>query len=266
MPVDNSLPAFTHIPASAQRGLFCFGDHASKDIPPHYNGLGLSKTDKQRHIAWDIGTAALCYYFAQKLGAEIYIANFSRLLIDANRACSDSSLIPTHSDGSDIRANINLTKSQRQQRIAQFYTPYHNGLTQALDDVQRRFCDPLIVSVHSFTPQLKANPSLCRTLDIGLLWKADLLSTQRFNKALYAVHPYQIELNAPYSAFDLNHSMDYHISNRNVRHLTLEIRQDLINTPKAVARMGAHLTQALKKLAPLQNNENSNTSDSFAPM
>ena len=41
-------------------------DHASKFIPPELNNLGLSGEDLTRHIAWDIGAAAVAEILSQR--------------------------------------------------------------------------------------------------------------------------------------------------------------------------------------------------------
>ena len=60
------------------------------------------------------------------------------------------------------------------------------------------------------------------------------------------IHPYKIELNEPYSAIKLNHTMDRHVILRGLRHITLEVRQDLIDTEAKALLMAGHLSQALK--------------------
>ena len=60
-------------------------DHASNYIPSKYKNLGLNKNQIQRHIAWDIGVAAVAKKLSKKLNATVIMSGYSRLLIDCNR-------------------------------------------------------------------------------------------------------------------------------------------------------------------------------------
>lgn len=241
--MDN-MKAYEHIAAQQNVSLFIFGDHASRYIPPKLNNLGLSGVDLTRHIAWDIGTAdiirALCKHFA----CAGQLAALSRLVIDLNRDINTGGLIPVESDGTHIPGNQNLSKSQRQQRIDNFYTPYHNALSDELD---KRRDDPLVISMHSFTP--KPLTGAARDVDIGLLVKHDVETAQKFADVMKRIAPqFTMGMNEPYSAFDLNYTVDAHIGPRGLRHLAIELRQDHIDNQSGVQQMIHHLIKAISAL------------------
>ena len=238
-----SQSPFTVIPAQSGSAVFCFCDHACKAVPEEYQDLGLSAADLNRHIGWDIGAADLTRMFCITFGAAGLLADFSRLLIDPNRSIDSANLIPEISDGTPIPANQNLSSAERQHRIDTYYEPYHLALEAELDKAERRFIDPLIISIHSFTP--KPSTGKTRELDIGLLWKVDENKAVRVKAEIERIHPYKIELNEPYSALKLNHTMDRHVIPRGLRHITLEIRQDLIDTTAKAQIMADHLSTAL---------------------
>ncbi len=231
------------LPAKTNSPVFVFCDHATNHIPTGLNKLGLSDKDLNRHIAWDIGAEALTRQFCKTYGAAGLLAGFSRLVIDPNRAVNDKGSIPQVSDGTLIPGNQDLSRTAHKARIEQFYTPYHTALETQLDEAQARFVDPLIISIHSFTPEMANGQK--RALDIGLLWKADPDKAHRLKAEIERINPYHVELNEPYSALRLNHTIDYHVISRGLRHTTLEVRQDLIDTEAKALVMAKHLTKAL---------------------
>ncbi len=231
------------LPAKSNSPVFVFCDHATNHIPESLNNLGLNDVDLSRHIAWDIGAETLTRQFCKTYGAAGLLAGFSRLVIDPNRVVDTDGSIPEISDNTIIPGNQNLNANQKNKRIEQFYKPYHNALEAQLDAAQARFIDPLIISIHSFTPEMASGQK--RELDIGLLWKADPDKAHRLKAEIERIHPYHIELNEPYSALHLNHTIDHHVIARGLRHTTLEIRQDLIDTEAKALAMAEHLTKAL---------------------
>jgi len=231
------------LPAKSNSPVFVFCDHATNHVPTGLNKLGLSDADLCRHIAWDIGAETLTRQFCKTYGAAGLLAGFSRLVIDPNRVVDTNGSIPEISDNTHIPGNQNLTSEQKNKRVEQFYIPYHNALEAQLDAAQARFIDPLIISIHSFTPEMASGQK--RELDIGLLWKADPDKAHRLKAEIERIHPYHVELNEPYSALHLNHTIDHHVIARGLRHTTLEIRQDLIDTEAKALVMAEHLTDAL---------------------
>ena len=235
--------AFESIPAVKNTPLFIFGDHASKHIPAEYDNLGLSGDDLTRHIAWDIGTETIVRELCAHFGCAGQVAGVSRLVIDLNRDPEAAGLIPVTSDGTDIDANKNLSGAARQDRIDRFYGPYHAAVGTALDRLE----DPLVLSVHSFTPQPKTGGF--RPTDIGLLVKDDVKSAEQFRDGLINTMPhFTIGMNKPYSAYDLNHTIDANVAPRGLRHLAIELRQDHIGTDKKARDMARDLAVLLEPL------------------
>ena len=235
--------AFHSIPAVKDTPLFIFGDHASKHIPAEYNHLGLSGDDLTRHIAWDIGTETLVRELCAHFGCGGQLAGVSRLVIDLNRELDMEGLIPPQSDGTQIEANQNLSPAQRQDRIERFYNPYHAALGAELDKLE----DPLVLSIHSFT----SKPDLgdYRLVDIGLLVKHDEDSAEQFREMFMRLgRAFTIGINEPYSAYDLNHTVDAAIAPRGLRHLAIEICQDHIDTEEKARDIAAVLADRLEGL------------------
>lgn len=241
-------PIFDSIEAKTARPLFFFADHASFHVPEHYNFLGLHSDEFYRHIGWDIGTELVARNLCERFGVGGHFATHSRLLIDVHRSPDATDLIPAISDGTIIPGNVKISDAERQRRIATYHTPYHAGLANAIDGVCATTIDPIIISIHSFTPTPRMGEP--RTLDLGMLWKANEMSSACFADHLRAVHPYKVGLNVPYSGLRFNHTIDHHVIPRGLRHLTFEIRKDLINSPDGIAAMSKHLAQALLRFEP----------------
>ena len=103
-------------------------DHASNYIPRKYRKLGISDSDLESHIAFDIGAKNLTINLAKKLKQSYFLSNFSRLLIDPNRKKTDTELIKVRSFGVEIPENLHISTQEREYRIKFFYNYYHKNL------------------------------------------------------------------------------------------------------------------------------------------
>ena len=63
-------------------------DHASNEVPPELENLGLDRDDFTRHIAYDIGAAKLTRALADLAAAPAILARWSRLVVDLNRGAA----------------------------------------------------------------------------------------------------------------------------------------------------------------------------------
>ena len=231
------------IDATKHTPLFVFGDHASKHIPAEFDNLGLHGDDLTRHIAWDIGTETIVRELCAHFGCAGQLASVSRLVIDLNRDLDMPGLIPVVSDGTLIPGNENLSDAARQDRIERFYNPYHAALAEALETLN----DPLVLSVHSFTS--KPDMGDARWLDIGLLVKHDEDSAEQLREMFMRLgRNFTIGMNEPYSAHDLNHTIDAHVAPRSLRHLAIEICQDHIDAEDKARDIAGVLADRLEPL------------------
>lgn len=231
------------ISARGNQELFIFGDHASKHIPAEYADLGLTGDDLTRHIAWDIGTEVIIRRLCETFGCAGQLAGVSRLVVDFNRDVSSPSIIPEVTDGTKVPGNEALSSAEKEARIAKYHTSYHQALRDNLDAL----ANPFILSVHSFTP--KPRNGALRETDIGLLVKDDEESADKLLKSfLTSEHDFNIGINQPYSAYDLNYTIDRHAAPRALRHLAIEIRQDHIDTDEKAKAMADIFAQRLSSV------------------
>jgi len=209
-----------------QSPAFLFCDHATNALPAQYGSLGLSGEQISDHIAYDPGAAALTEMLGERLNARTVYCGFSRLLIDPNRGQERDDLVVEESDSVCVAGNQNLSWEEREHRINTYYRPYHEFLDHELEAHTHVVSDPLIVSIHSFCRALRCRESH-RPWQVGILWKDDQNSACTVIEALRH-HGLSVGDNEPYSAKTYNYTVDRHVGARGLRHLTLEIRQDLI--------------------------------------
>ena len=113
-------------------------DHASNRVPRALDHLGLPPAELERHIAWDIGAAALTRRLARHFDAPAVLAGYSRLVIDCNRPLDDEQSILPLSDGTTIPGNRGLTAEAAAGRAAACFHPYHRACAAVLDATEAR--------------------------------------------------------------------------------------------------------------------------------
>ena len=116
-----------------------------------------------------------------------------------------------------------------------FHAAYHAALSQKISALMT----PFAISIHSFTPHPLTGD--LRDVEIGLLVKHDPRSAERFLTAAQSANtPYDMRVNEPYSAYELNYTVDRHLG-ADIPHLNIEVRQDLIATDQTARDMADHL-------------------------
>jgi predicted N-formylglutamate amidohydrolase len=241
-------PVFQTHGTFGEAPIFFFCDHATPRIPDEFHNLGLDARFLQTHIAYDIGAKDLTLALADHFGARAITSDFSRMLVDPNRSMDRDDHIPAVSDGIEIPGNQGLTAVAREERIHRFFEPYHQALAEEIDAARGALSDPLLVSVHSFTPRLHTTHE-DRPWHVGILWAHDEPTAKRFITALRERAPdYRVGDNEPYDARGFNYTIDRHIKPLGLRHLTLEVRQDLIADAQGIAAMSRLLAGAIGDL------------------
>lgn len=216
-------------------------DHASCRIPRVLENLGLTAAQLQDHIGWDAGAADLTLRLSELLDAPLVLANYSRLLIDCNRAPEHPDSIPETSDGVRILGNLKLTPEQRRERRVNLFDPYHRAINALIES--REPVRPALVAIHSFTPMLQGK---LRPWSIGVCYGTDrrlsdlLLESLRKNpgNGVGDNQPYRIEQGVDYT-------LPYHASKRGLPHVMLEMSRDQLGTSHHVQQWAQQLAQAL---------------------
>lgn len=201
-------------------------DHASNFVPDWINGgdLGLPPEDMRRHIAHDVGAAGVAKALADALDSPAILSDFSRLVIDPNRGADDPTLMMKLYDGSIIPANRHAGAEELQRRMDRLYTPYHN----ALAEIAARRTDTVILSIHSFTPQLRGRPP--RPWQVGVLYShRDERLAHTTLARLNAEADLCVGDNEPYSGHLPGDAVDRHSLQHGRPNVLIELRNDLIS-------------------------------------
>jgi predicted N-formylglutamate amidohydrolase len=230
------------ISGSLSAGVLFICDHASNALPARYGGLGLSPTDLERHIAYDIGAAHLTRRLAELFGAPAVLTRFSRLLIDANRGARDPTLVMRISDGAIVQGNASIDAAEIQHRLACFWTPYRRKVAELLDAMTSNGPIPALVSLHSFTPQWKYQ---VRPWQVGVLWDGDPRLAAPLICALRA-DGLIVGDNEPYDGALPGDTLNELGTDRGLAHLLLELRQDLLGERAAAEAWADRIASPLR--------------------
>lgn len=211
-------------------------EHASHQIPHSFNGLELSREAGESHAAWDPGAMAVAKHLSIGLDAVLIASKVSRLVYDCNRPPTAADAMPSRSELFDIPGNKNLTQSERDERVEAFYRPFQ----QALHSMVQRTSNPIIITIHSFTPVYHGQ---MRSVEIGILHDTDT----RFADAMMHTAPAHttanVQRNDPYGPEDgVTHTLKEHAIKDGHLNVMLEIRNDLIETADQQNEMAVLLT------------------------
>lgn len=109
----------------------------------------------ESHRGWDPGALRMARAIARRLGAPLFHATVSRLLVELNRSLGHPSLFSAFTR--------DLPRADRERILEEHYFPYRREAESAIAAGGR----VLHLSVHSFTPVLDGK---VRSVDVGLLY------------------------------------------------------------------------------------------------
>ena len=225
--------------------IFLVCEHAGRAVPQRLGDLGVSPSDMDRHIAWDVGAGPVARLMAENLGATLVRQNFSRLVIDCNRPLDAESCIPPVSDQTPVPANQGLSESQRRRRFDDIHRPFHDRVAGLLDARAGQGRPTLLVAVHSYTKRLNGGPE--RPWHLGLLYNRDDTLAHRLMPHLAKRAPdLNLVFNEPYSVDDYtDYTIPVHGETRGLPHVLLEIRNTEIRDDAGQAYWAGLLSDAL---------------------
>ncbi|MCW2388302.1 putative N-formylglutamate amidohydrolase [Sphingobium sp. B11D3B] len=217
--------------------LLIIADHASNHVPEDID-LGLPAAVLEEHVAVDIGVAQVARLLVDQGGCCAILGGVSRLVIDYNREADSAGLVPVHSDGHHIEGN---STAEVADRLARFYDPYHAEVAALAGEGHR----PFLLSLHSFTPQLRSRPEEARPWDIGVLYNQDDRGA-RIAIPLLAAAGLVVGDQEPYSGKLLNATMNRHAEAHGRPYLGIEMRQDLVSDSAGQARLAGIIGPVLR--------------------
>ena len=130
------------------------GCHLPADIRGQMTPAGLALPDTDWHVAE-------LYGFARERGASMLVANYSRYVIDLNRPASDEALYPGQLAtglcplqtfaGEDIYSSPAIDADELQRRVATFWQPYHDQITNVITATREKHGYALLWDAHSIS-------------------------------------------------------------------------------------------------------------------
>jgi predicted N-formylglutamate amidohydrolase len=228
------------VPGSLESGILILCDHASNAVPQDLGDLGLPESEFERHIAYDIGAAAVTRSLARRLGAPAILTQFSRLVIDPNRGRDDPTLVMRLSDGAVVPGNAKVDEAEVQRRIARFYDPYDDAIADAIHRAMAAGHPPI----------WRGWP---RPWHVGILWDADDRFAKPLLRALEAEDGLVVGDNEPYDGALAGDTVDRHAAIRGLANALIEIRQDLIASGEGAEEWADRFARLLKPLAGQAN-------------
>lgn len=223
-------------------GILVVADHASNRVPADID-LGIDPALLDQHVAIDIGVAGVAARLAERAGIAAFLGNVSRLVCDYNRDEHAPAIIPIASDGHAIPGN-RLTHEAHEARLDRFFRPYHAALAALLDSAP----PALILSLHSFTPQLLQRPDEIRPWQVGVLYNEDDRAA-RLAIPLLEAEGLVVGDQQPYSGKLLNATMNRHAEAEERPYLGVEVRQDQIRDAQGQALWAERLARICNAVA-----------------
>jgi predicted N-formylglutamate amidohydrolase len=212
-------------------------EHASRFIPSELNSLGLDAEGAKSHIAWDPGAMAIAEGISRRLDAVLVASQVSRLVYDCNRPPGAEGAVPERSEFVDIPGNQNLGQAGRDIRIAQVYEPFRANLAAIIAAANG---PAIIVTIHSFTPIYNGK---ARDVELGILHDTDARLADAMLMNTHRHTLLDVRRNEPYGPEDgVTHTLHENAVRAGLHNVMIEIRNDLITTPREQDAMAATLS------------------------
>ncbi len=225
-------------------------EHAVNTVPKEYQHLFENKDAVlASHRGLDLGSRVIAEHLQQNLHCECTLATVTRLLIDCNRSLHHVRCFSQYS-----RA---LPQDEKQTIINQYYLPYRNKVTKAIQQHIDNGKQVLHVSVHSFTPVLNNKH---RKASIGLLYDSDRHAEKEVAREWHHLirqetPDYKIRMNYPYSGKSdgFTSTLRGVYDEQDYLGLELECNQGLLIQHDTLQAMAAVITRSLSQLLQLLN-------------
>jgi predicted N-formylglutamate amidohydrolase len=237
-------PAVSESGAQATSSFVIVVDHASNLIPRSLGTLGLTATELQRHIAWDIGALDVARQVASALDAVLIAQNYSRLVIDCNRDPKAATSIPLVSEHTHVPGNAALRDEDRDARRREIFEPYHERIRAVLDARRAAGRPTILVAQHTMTDVFKG---MGRAMHAAVLYNREPRFARLVRDMLRRESGLVVADNEPYFLSDeTDYTIPQHGEARVIPHVEIEIRQDLVRECDGLGQWAARITSALR--------------------
>lgn len=226
-------------------GPFVIGcEHAGNRIPESMKPFGLRDAQLSRHIAWDIGAAALTEYLSVSLNSPAILQRYSRLVYDCNRTRDHDGAFVIDADGTYVKANDNLSESQKLDREFTFYRPFHNALDELIDRRCWKQDNFSYVAIHSFNSEVRGET---RPWHIGMIYNQHSAMSKYLVRWFEDNTEYVVGDNEPYSPkHAVDHTIRVQAEVKDLPYTMIEVRNDLLQDEAQIAHWGDLLTRSLQ--------------------
>lgn len=216
-------------------------EHALPRIPRRLSHLGLPRSERLRHIGWDIGALAVAQHLSDQLDAPLFHTGYSRLVVDCNRPLDNPSLMPLTAEETRVPGNRGLDATNRAARIDTLFHPFHAAVARRLDLRATQGKPTFVIGVHSYTPVFKG---VARPWHAGVLYADATGFAQRLLGAM-AEPGLTLGDNQPYRIDSDDYTVPVHGDARGLPSVLIEVRHDLIATHAGVRDWGDRLARCL---------------------
>lgn len=219
-------------------------EHASNGMPSNFNNLGLNDEVLVSHAAWDPGALAVAKILSHDLDATLIYQNYSRLIYDCNRPPDAAGAMPLKSEIYDIPGNLNLSEAERFARTSALYVPFHDEISELIQERRLAGRNVVVATVHSFTPIYHGQQ---REVEIGILHDTDSrIADEMIANAVG--HEWRVERNEPYGPADgVTHTLRLHALPLGLRNVMIEVRNDLVADEAGERKVANFLYELLNK-------------------
>lgn len=239
---NDEPPPYGAINPDGTSDLLLLCEHALPRIPRRLAHLGLPKSERLRHIGWDIGALSLARDLSARMDAPLFHTGYSRLVVDCNRPLDNPSLIPETSESTAIPGNCGLNVEERTERLETFFHPFHAAVGRRLDLRRKAGKQTFVVGIHSYTPIYKG---VARPWHAGILYGEATEFAGRMMRALSQEGGLEIGDNEPYQIDHDDYTVPVHADARGLPGLLIEVRHDLITSTSGVAEWAERLERCL---------------------
>ena len=238
-------PPYGVINPDGSSDLLLLCEHALPRIPRRLAHLGLTRTERLRHIGWDIGALALAREVSDQMDAALFHTSYSRLVVDCNRPLNSPSLMPEVSEITAIPGNTGLNVEDRAQRLDTLFNPFQAAVNRRLDLRAAAGQATFVVGIHSFTPAYKG---VSRPWHAGILYAGAGKFAGRLIQVLAQEDGLVIGDNEPYRIDRDDYTVPVHGDARGLPAVLIEVRHDLISTAAGVQEWGERLARCLHEV------------------
>jgi len=202
-------------------------EHGGHLVPDAYRAAfaGCPPGVLESHRGWDPGAAEVAAAIAERLGARLFVAEHTRLLVDLNRSLTHPRLFSEYTRP--------LPRDERMRILAEHYRPYRDAVEGEILRSAARGEIVLHVSSHSFVPVLDGVPRRAHAAllyDPGRTREAAFAAAWRSALREIAPREWGIRRNYPYrgNADGLTTHLRKRLGAGAYAGLELEISQELV--------------------------------------